>query len=476
VTYDGAALGAVQLVPVRAGGDTALHQCDLGALGFAKFRAAPDHSFSVEGGGDTPLVLAVTSGCDAALLARTANGRWLFNDDGNGNLDPRLMIPEGAALEGQVDVWVGSFAGAECDATLQMVQAGVRLPILPPGPGPMAGMPMGAADNTVPMTVQAQAPQPAPLPVPAPVPMPVPAPIPAPIPAPVPAPVPVPATICPNPNLIGPALTVTGAQLLAPQGYVAQAAGLHEVEGCPGIDGWGLFNEAPSFTLYMSEMAGYQFTAEMTSDCDPTMIMRDAYGQWHFNDDGPNGLQPQIQLDGSVLNGRVDIWVGGFAGSACTGTIVLRSAASVSPMPQPGGAAGCPNPALQGVPVTITGSDLYTPKDYYVTAGGMQDVGACGLPVFAAGSFSAQPSLSFFLSGMQEYARLEIQGEAFCDTVLLVRTPDGMWHFDDDSNGGLNPMLNLSNTRMLNGRVDVWVGTYDAGACPATIEMETWAN
>jgi hypothetical protein len=71
---------------------------------------------------------------------------------------------------------------------------------------------------------------------------------------------------------------------------------------------------------------------------------------------------------------------------------------------------------------------------------------------------------------------LEIQGEASCDTVLLVRTPDGMWHFDDDSNGGLNPMLNLGNTAMLNGRVDVWVGTYGLESCAATIEMETWAN
>jgi hypothetical protein len=27
---------------------------------------------------------------------------------------------------------------------------------------------------------------------------------------------------------------------------------------------------------------------------------------------------------------------------------------------------------------------------------------------------------------------------------------------------------------MLNGRVDVWVGTYGGTSCPATIELETW--
>lgn len=469
VSYDAAALGAMPSVSVVAGGDVALDQCGMGSLGLGQFRAAPDHSFRIDGDGEPALVLAVTSGCDAALLARTGDGRWLFNDDGNGNLDPRLTLA-GAALEGQVDVWVGSFAGQDCAAILQIAGAGAGLAIQPPGPGlraqPAQAIMGGGLPQLVP--VQAQAPQPAPLPVPAPMPAPIPAPIPAPVPAPIPT------AVCPNPNLIGPSLNVTGPQLIAPQAYVAQVAGQHDVDGCPGIDGWGVFEEAPSFTLYMSEMAGYQFTAETTSDCDPTMILRDAFGQWHFNDDGPNGLQPQIQLDGSALNGRVDIWVGGFSGSSCTGTIVFRTSAA---MTQPGGGvAGCPNPVLQGVPVTARGADLYTPRNYYVTAGGMQDVTSCGLPLFATGYYSAQPNLSFFLSGMQDYSRLEIQGEASCDTVLLVRTPDGMWHFDDDSNGGLNPMLNLGNTAMLNGRVDVWVGTYGLESCAATIEMETWAN
>jgi hypothetical protein len=72
---------------------------------------------------------------------------------------------------------------------------------------------------------------------------------------------------------------------------------------------------------------------------------------------------------------------------------------------------------------------------------------------------------------------LEIQGQSACDTVLLVRTPDGSWYFDDDSNGNMDPMLDLYNTRMLNGRLDIWMGTYDGnGNCQATVEMETWAN
>lgn len=475
VGYDGTALAQVQTRALTAGGAHALQGCDMAALGFGRFGAAPDHSFVVSDQTTDDVVLAVTSDCDASLLVHGADGRWRFNDDGNGNLDPRLTLAAGAALNGTVDVWVGSLNDDGCPATLQIAQAAVAAPITPFSRGPISAVPLGAVDPSALQPVQAQAPMPAPLPMPAPMPAPIPVPVPVPIPAPVPAPVP--AAICPNPNLVGPSLTVTGPQLVAPQAYVAQIGGNHSIDGCPGITGYGMAYEAPSFTLYMSQMDGYQFTAETTSDCDPTMIMRDAYGQWHFNDDGPNGVQPQIVLNGAQLNGRVDIWVGSFSGAACQGTVVFRSAVGMAPSAPAMGMQGCPNPGLQGVPVTTTGANLFTPTDFYVAAGGTQDVSQCGLPTFASGFFAAQPNLTFFLSGMQDYARLEIQGQSACDTVLLVRTPDGSWYFDDDSNGNMDPMLDLYNTGMLNGRLDIWMGTYDGnGNCQATVEMETWAN
>ncbi len=258
---------------------------------------------------------------------------------------------------------------------------------------------------------------------------------------------------------------------------MAQVGGPNDLSNCPGIpDAWGNVTEAPSFTLYMSQMDGYLLTTDIASDCDPVLLMRDAFGQWHFNDD-TNSLQPQLQVNGASLNGRVDIWVGGFGGSACQGSITFRSA-SMTPPVVPGGpvVGGCPNPNMQGVPVSTTGQALYSPTDYFTTASGTQQLNSCGLPVMSSGFFNAQPNFSFFLSGMQEYGRLEIEGEASCDTLLLVRTPDGQWYLDDDSNGNLNPRLDLTNGFMLNGRVDVWVGSYSGVSCPATIEMETWFN
>jgi hypothetical protein len=498
-------LATPQSVSLMAGGDNRLDQCGLGMLGFGQFRSAPDYSFVVTGDTSRDVVLAVTSDCDAAMLVNTADGQWHFNDDANGNLDPRLTVPAGAPLDGQVDVWIGTFAGGECEATLNIAQAGVAMPVAPPTisapaagglalaappatmPAPLPVPPAAPAPGTpsfslggtttapVPQAPAPIVPQPqAPMPAQVPQPIPVPQPMPMPVPQPIPVPTPVPAAICPNPNMVGPSLTLVGAQLLQPQAYMASVGGPHDLSNCPGLDAWGTATEAPSFTLYLSQMDGYTLTTDIASDCDPVLLMRDAFGQWHFNDD-TNGLQPQLALNGSSLNGRVDIWVGGFGSSACQGSITFRTA-SMAPPVMPGGpvVGGCPNPNLQGVPVQTTGSALYSPTDYFTTAAGSQQLNTCGLPVFSSGYFNAQPNFSFFLSGMQEYGRLEIEGEASCDTVLLVRTPDGQWFLDDDSNGNFNPRLDLTNTFMLNGRVDVWVGSYSGTSCPATIELETW--
>lgn len=467
-------LATATSVSLTAGGENRLEQCGLGMLGFGQFRSAPDYSFVVEAGFAGDVVLAVDSGCDAAMLVNTADGLWHFDDDGNGNLDPRLTIPSGVALDGQVDVWIGTFAGGECAATLNISEAGAALPIAPPSmgaPGAGGGVAVAPPTGTMPAPLplaplaplQAQVPQPVPMPVPQPVPMPV----------PVPAPAPVPVAICPNPNMVGPSLTLFGAQLLQPQAYMATVGGPHDLSGCPQLNAWGTATEAPSFTLYLSQMDGYTLTTDIASDCDATLLMRDAFGQWHFNDD-TNGLQPQLALNGASLNGRVDIWVGGFGGSACQGSITFRTASMAPPMVPGGVVGGCPNPNLQGVPVQTTGAALYSPTDYFTTAAGSQQLNSCGLPVFSSGYFNATPNFSFFLSGMEQYGRLEIEGEASCDTVLLVRTPDGQWYLDDDSNGNLNPRLDLTNSFMLNGRVDVWVGSYSGTSCPATIELETW--
>jgi hypothetical protein len=57
---------------------------------------------------------------------------------------------------------------------------------------------------------------------------------------------------------------------------------------------------------------------------------------------------------------------------------------------------------------------------------------------------------------------------------LLINTAEGSWFFDDDSNGNFDPLLELSSAGLLDGRVDVWVGTFDGQYCNATLSLETF--
>ena len=120
------------------------------------------------------------------------------------------------------------------------------------------------------------------------------------------------------------------------------------------------------------------------------------------------------------------------------------------------------------------GQELYSPDTFTARAGGVTALTSCsGLP--GAGVINAQAHYSFQLSGMENYGRLEVEVSSDCDTTLLIHDAQGNWHFDDDSGGSLQPELNLTDTAALNGRVDIWVGTFGAEiACDAEIEMETW--
>ncbi len=71
------------------------------------------------------LQFSVTASCDTTLLVNTPTTIWYFDDDSNGQFQPRLMIPNNEAFNGteggRLDVWIGTFdQGATCEATLEI--------------------------------------------------------------------------------------------------------------------------------------------------------------------------------------------------------------------------------------------------------------------------------------------------------------------------------------------------------------------
>jgi len=142
-----------------------------------------------------------------------------------------------------------------------------------------------------------------------------------------------------------------------------------------------------------------------------------------------------------------------------------------------GAAWACPDYSYTGATYHLTGNQLYTEQRYNVRAGGQYNILNCPNVrprTDRGGGFVTQrPDFSFHLSGMGRY-RLVISVVSQCDSILLINTGSVNWYYDDDDNRNspLDPLISL--TRPSNGRLDVWVGTYDGEYCDATLSLETF--
>lgn len=99
---------------VVAGGDNYLPECGFQGVE-AYVTNAPDFSFDMSGVAGRYVILSVTSACDAAMVVNNVDGKWYYDDDSNGDLDPKVNMP---GADGWLDVWIGTYDGAYCDARL----------------------------------------------------------------------------------------------------------------------------------------------------------------------------------------------------------------------------------------------------------------------------------------------------------------------------------------------------------------------
>lgn len=111
-----------------------------------------------------------------------------------------------------------------------------------------------------------------------------------------------------------------------------------------------------------------------------------------------------------------------------------------------------------------------------VVAGGDNNTQFCSgiFPVNAPsiyGFFISPPDFSFFLEGAPQ-AQVRIftsSPDPSCDTVLLANTPTADWYFNDDS---AQLQSEIVMTGVPEGRLDVWVGTFDGSFCQTDLVVE----
>lgn len=123
-------------------------------------------------------------------------------------------------------------------------------------------------------------------------------------------------------------------------------------------------------------------------------------------------------------------------------------------------AQACPsynNPTVFGS-ANIPANFLPDPWVRNVTAGGRVSLQNCGFNF--PGFVVSRPDFRFQYSGTSPTGQLTIALEARSnvDTILLVNTPDGNWHFNDDFRGSRNSAITFFNP--LQGQYDIWTGSY----------------
>lgn len=142
------------------------------------------------------------------------------------------------------------------------------------------------------------------------------------------------------------------------------------------------------------------------------------------------------------------------------------------------GAMACPNFNVQASEsYAASGAQLRSTRVFDVVAGGENYIWNCpnvrpGTDQ-GAGYFTSQPDFSFDLSGMAGL-RLVVSATSNCDSALLINTSSANWYYDDDDNGNLDPKITL--TRPVDGRIDIWMGTYDGEYCNANLRLETFVR
>lgn len=115
-TATGSSLYTPTTFGVRAGGSNSLRSCGFSGEGYVI--SAPDFTFDLSGMSGYALEVRVVSDCDAVLLVNAPDSNWYYDDDSNGNLDPSIWLS--SVGSGYLDVWVGTYNGAYCDAEVTL--------------------------------------------------------------------------------------------------------------------------------------------------------------------------------------------------------------------------------------------------------------------------------------------------------------------------------------------------------------------
>ncbi|MCB1362087.1 MAG: hypothetical protein H6899_02875 [Rhodobacter sp.] len=273
ITTDAETAWVPQQYQIYAGGGLDLGQCTTlpGVQGYGRVTPQPSFTINYDSrnmGRD--LEFRVQSECDTTMLINDSSGQWMYQDDSDGTLQPRVRLPN--APTGRYDVWVGTFGSSACQATLVTET-------FPPS---------GGGGQTQPAA-------------------------------------------CPEWSLGGAEVHLSaGGNESRP---VVAGGQVSLFQNQCNVPGHGYVAQAPDFSLYYDPQGQQDatLTISVQGQCDTVLLVNDPTTAWLFDDD-TNQLQPALTIP-SAPAGRYDIWVGTFSSSTCQSSISISAAAPMPQAP-----------------------------------------------------------------------------------------------------------------------------------------------
>ena len=281
------------------------------------------------------------------------------------------------------------------------------------------------------------------------------------------------AQACPNIDLTGQSINQSAQALAAGQTFPVVAGGNIDTSQCMDVPGVGFVADAPDFELSLSGSAGAQdLELAVVADCDATLLINDATGEWQYGDDADGTFNPRVVIP-AAADGVYDIWVGSYDSASCNATLRVQTYGSgdgpAADRPDDGRHRRMPRPLASGGGAT---GIRHEPASHAASAGGRgrrrHVSGGCA-EIPGSGYIIQNPDFELALSGNAQGQDMEVRLTSACDTVLLVNDATGEWQFVDDAEGTLNPVVVIPAA--MDGVYDIWVGTLAEENCDATFSI-----
>jgi len=120
-------------------------------------------------------------------------------------------------------------------------------------------------------------------------------------------------------------LSYTSDDLYTAKSHKVLAGGGVDLAGCTSMPGYGFVMAAADFSITFSgNSAGRALEFRVDSECDSILLVNDASGNWHYDDDSNGSLDAKLRL-AKTAEGVYDVWVGTRYSGNCNATLVIET-------------------------------------------------------------------------------------------------------------------------------------------------------